>query len=92
MPAVDRKVAYGELVLLPLPAEGRARITAAPERGFDVGAGRGRALTTEIPGGAVGLIVDARGRQPFTLPAEPRERIAKLRQWNAALGLYPREV
>jgi hypothetical protein len=51
MAVVDRKVAFGELALLPLPKEGTARITVAPERGFDVGAGRGRMLTAEIPGG-----------------------------------------
>ena len=36
-------VPFGELVLLPLPAEGRAHLVAAPERGFDLGAGKGRA-------------------------------------------------
>jgi hypothetical protein len=79
-------------VLLPLPAEGRARIVAAPERGFDLGLGRGRPLEAEIPGGVVGLIVDTRGRQPFVLPADPEQRIAKLRAWSRALDLYPREL
>jgi hypothetical protein len=40
----------------------------------------------------VGLIVDTRGRRPFTLPADPAERIARLRAWNRALGSYPREI
>jgi hypothetical protein len=91
-PAVDRRVPFGELVMLPLPADGRAHLVAAPERGFDLGAGKGRPLETEIRGGVCGLIVDARGRHPFTLPADAASRIASLRSWNRALGVYPREI
>jgi hypothetical protein len=80
------------MVLLPLPATGSSRLTAAPERGFDVGLGKGRPLTAEVLGGVVGLIIDTRGRQPFELPADSTLRIQKLRQWNAALQAYPREV
>src|SRR5262245_7978059 len=42
MTPVDRRVPFGELALLPLPVEGEARVTAAPERGFDLGAGKGK--------------------------------------------------
>ena len=91
-PAVDRRVPCGELALLPLPESGVARLSAVPERGFDLGAGRGKPLHSDVPGGVVGLIVDTRGRRPFELPAEAAERIARLRAWNRALNLYPREV
>jgi uncharacterized protein (TIGR01319 family) len=91
-PGVDRRVPFGTLTLLPLPAEGIVRLTAAPERGFDLGLGRGRALETGIRGGAVGLIVDTRGRRPFALPDDPHARIERLREWNRALDLYAREV
>ena len=91
-PGVDRRVPFGTLTLLPLPAEGIVRLTAAPERGFDLGLGRGRALETGIRGGAVGLIVDTRGRRPFALPDDPHARIERLRDWNRALDLYAREV
>jgi hypothetical protein len=86
---VTRRVAFGEMVRLPMP-DGPARLHASPERGFDLGLGRGRPLAAEVRGGAAGLIVDARGR-PFTLPDEPRERMARLRTWNAALDVYPGE-
>ena len=89
---VRRDLPCGELVLLPLPGHGRVRVTATPERGFDVGAGRGRPVTRTVRGGVVGLVVDTRGRRPFALPDEAGQRIARLRQWNRALGLYPREV
>ncbi|HYM81151.1 MAG TPA: glutamate mutase L [Candidatus Limnocylindria bacterium] len=91
-PAVDRRVPFGELVLLPLPAEGDVHLTAAPERGFDLGLGKGKALTATVKGGVVGLIVDTRGRQPFVLPNDRAARIARLRAWNQALGAYQREV
>ena len=86
------RVPFGEMRVLPLPASGAARLTASPERTFDLGFGRGRPLAADIEGGVVGLIVDARGRQPFQLPADHAARIEKLRHWNRALQMYPREV
>jgi hypothetical protein len=91
-PARTVRVPFGEMVLLPLPRSGVARLNAVPERGFDLGLGRGRPLGAQLHGGTVGLIVDTRGRQPFQLPTDPAARIEKLRQWNRALQTYPREV
>jgi uncharacterized protein (TIGR01319 family) len=92
MAPVSRRVAFGDMALLPLPpASAVARVSAVPERGFDLGAGRGRPVSAQVPGGAVGLIVDARGRRPFALP-EGAARIERLRAWHHALGLFPREV
>jgi hypothetical protein len=85
-------VPFGELTLLPLPESGTLRLKASPERGFDLGAGKGKAIEAEIHGGVVGLIVDTRGRRPFTLPAVPAARIQRLRDWNRSLAVYPREV
>src|SRR5205085_1566650 len=65
---VTREVPFGELVLLPLPAEGAVRMSATPDRAFDLRAGRGRPLESEVRGGVVGLLVDTRGRRPFVLP------------------------
>jgi uncharacterized protein (TIGR01319 family) len=91
-PAVDRRIPFGELAMLPLPADGRAHLVAAPERGFDLGAGKGRPLESDFRGGVCGLIVDTRGRHPFALPQDSAARIASLRSWNRALGVYPREI
>ena len=84
--------AVGGLTLVPLPEHARATLTVTPERGFDVGAGRGKAVTREVRGGVVGIVIDARGRRPFTLPEDHTKRIEVLRAWNRALALYPREV
>ncbi len=89
---VSRKVAFGELVIMPLPVEGTIELTASPERNFDLGLGKGRPLQAQVKGGTVGLIVDTRGRRPFVLPPDRDERIARLRAWNKALDAYPREV
>ena len=91
-PAIERRMPFGELTLLPLPAEGHARLVAVAERGFDLGTGRGRTLEVKLRGGLCGLIVDTRGRQPFRLPDDAGERIQRLRAWNRALGVFPREV
>ena len=90
--SVTMQVPFGELALVPLPEQGTARLIARPERGFDLGAGKGKALETEVTGGVVGLILDTRGRRPFTLPDDPATRIERLRAWNRALDLYAREV
>jgi uncharacterized protein (TIGR01319 family) len=89
--AVRHAVAFGELLRVATSGE-RGRLTASPERGFDVGAGKGKPVTRTVRAGVVGLVVDARGRRPFTLPEESTARIAKLRAWNRALELYPREI
>jgi len=89
---VEHAVPSGELMLLPLPPEAEVELVATPERGFDLGAGKGRAIQAPVKGGVVGLIVDTRGRRPFELPADPAHRIARLKAWNRALGMYPREV
>ena len=91
-PPVSHAAPFGELILLPLPADGTATLRVSPERAFDLGAGRGRPVESAIHGGVVGLIVDTRGRRPFTLPAEAERRIERLRAWNRALSVYPREV
>lgn len=87
---VRADVPFGELRRLPLPAEGRVKLRVGPERSFDLGEGRGRAIEREIRGGVVGLIVDTRGRQPFRLPEAEAERIERLRAWSQALDLFPR--
>ncbi len=81
-------VNWGDLVLVELGEGQKATVTADPLGGADVGAGRGRAVTKQVEGGQVGLVIDARGR-PLVLPDDEAERIAKVRQWQAALGAYP---
>ena len=50
-------------------------------KGFDIGAGPGKELTTNVTGGTTGIIFDARGRRPFAIPAETHKRVEKLVEW-----------
>jgi len=81
-------IKFGELKLVPLELAQQAEATVTPAKGFDVGAGPGEAVTREITGGVVGLILDGRGR-PLALPADRAARVKKLVEWNKALSVYP---
>ena len=60
---IQGEVKPGQLATIPLSQGEQGRLTIRPERGFDVGfGGRGRAGRVSVVGGAVGIIVDARGR------------------------------
>jgi uncharacterized protein (TIGR01319 family) len=77
---------YGELRVLPLGVGETLQATIKPARGFDVGAGRGRAIEATLEGGVVGVVVDTRGR-PLLLPQDDATRRQKLIEWTTALGL-----
>jgi len=91
---LQAEVKAGDMQILPLPADGstKVRVTIEPDRAFDMGAGKGKAIEASVRGGVVGLIIDARGRRPFELPKDAGKRIEKLRAWNRALDVYPREI
>lgn len=79
-------VPFGQLHVVPLSEGETEEAMLTPARGFDVGAGRGKARTIQVEGGVVGLIIDARGR-PLALPSESDRHIAKLQEWLRVLGL-----
>ena len=79
---------FGELKLFPLEGEQKATIKVQPAKGVNMGAGAGVAVTKEVHGGVVGLLLDGRGR-PLKLPAEQQARVASLTKWFDAVGLYP---
>jgi uncharacterized protein (TIGR01319 family) len=87
--ADDINMKYGEIKLLPLAQGEEAKIELRPEKGFDVGEGRGKSLTANIFGGIVGLIIDCRGR-PFNLPESKDKRMEKLNEWFEAMDMYPK--
>jgi hypothetical protein len=81
------EVPYGSLEVVPLPTGRRAVVEMRPSSQFDVGLGRkGKGATTELDGGALGIIVDARGR-PLFLPEGGEKRRAKIRDWTNELAL-----
>lgn len=87
---VTVEVPFGAIEVVPLPVGERAALKLWPGRDFDIGLGRGNAATprAEVEGGAVGIIVDARGR-PLGLPDDHQKRQAKLLQWLQGTRAYP---
>jgi len=101
---MEKSYSRGEMELIPLGLDQKARVRIVPERGIDVGAGPGRVLEGEAEGGVVGVVVDARGRvytpakdatgKPFLegavpLPEDDGERVQTLKKWHKALNIYP---
>ena len=72
----------------PPPSNEPERVEAniQPSRGFDVGAGKGKARAVTVTGGVVGVIIDARGR-PLNLPSDDATRTRKLTEWFTAIGI-----
>ena len=88
----DQRIAgdlkFGELKLIPAPFESlQAKFT--PGKGLDIGAGNNEVLETNIYGGVVGIILDARGRQPFNLIDNTEDRVSQLKEWSEETGEYP---
>lgn len=75
---------YGEIEIIPLPANQKASLHLQPLNRFDIGMGMpGRGGTVKnISGNDVGIIVDTRGR-PLKLAATDEERRAQLKKWLA---------
>lgn len=82
------EVTQGELARMPLGLGERALFALQPHPNVDIGLGPGQpARATEpIEGGALGLVIDARGR-PLPFAALPEDRIAQALAWRAALGI-----
>ncbi len=85
---------YGEIKRIEAPREGDEliRATIKPTRKLDVGAGPGRPVERQISGGVVGIVIDARGRQPFSVPTDPKARVAAIGRWVDAMDEYPKGV
>jgi len=79
-------VRKGQLVRIPLSQGEQGRLTIRPERGIDVGfGGPGKAGTIRVSGGAVGLVIDGRGR-PLQLSKDPAHRRELNQKWLWDIG------
>jgi|UniRef100_A0A7V3VUA4 uncharacterized protein (TIGR01319 family) len=84
----EKVIKFGDIELIPVPVNKKVRLTLHPERGFDVGNGKGKVVDATLEGGVVGIIIDCRGR-PFTLPEDKKKRIELLNKWFNAVNMYP---
>lgn len=87
----DEEIPYGEMRLIPL-AEGEvAKATLQTRGGLILDKDKNKELTCDLHGGVVGIVLDTRGRQPFTLPTDAA-RIPLLKKWMRELDAYPKSI
>lgn len=80
------EVKQGTLEVLPVPMGRPVQLHLQPLHRADVGMGRpGRGGSLRVSGGALGLVVDARGR-PLRLPQDPGRRRDLIKKWMWTLG------
>ena len=79
------EVKFGGLEILPLPTGESARLSLQPLRRSDAGLGPGKSGSITVTGGALGVIIDARGR-PLQLPSDPVRRRELIKKWYYTVG------
>jgi hypothetical protein len=81
------EVQHGSLELIPVAAGQKATLEVRPAPGVDLNENSPRqgAFKVDIEGGALGLIVDARGR-PIPFPASLDKRRIKTQEWLWDVG------
>ncbi len=78
-------VKFGGLEILPLPSGQTARLSLQPLQRADAGLGPGRGGGIPVTGGALGVVIDARGR-PLQLPSDPVRRRELIKKWYYTVG------
>ena len=79
------EVKFGGLEILPLPTGESARLSLQPLRRADAGLGPGKSGSVTVTGGALGVMIDARGR-PLQLPSDPVRRRELIKKWHYTVG------
>jgi hypothetical protein len=79
------EVKFGGLEILPLPSGQTARLSLQPLRRADAGLGPGRSGSVQVTGGALGVVIDARGR-PLQFPSDPVRRRELMKRWSYTVG------
>ena len=86
-------IPFGKIVVYPLGFKvgndgdpQTAQIVVTPTKNFDLGFGKGKELRRTVQGGVSGVIIDTRGR-PLVMPTDDTARIAKLKEWFAAMNI-----
>jgi hypothetical protein len=85
---IDQVVGYGELCVISAPPMGEASepppLELIPGRHFDLGRGVGKSIQIPFKPGALGMIVDARGR-PLEWETEGQARQEQMDEWLFAM-------
>lgn len=78
-------VKFGGLEILPLESGESARLSLQPLNRADAGLGPGRSGSITVTGGAMGVVIDARGR-PLEFPSDPVRRRELIKKWYYTVG------
>jgi hypothetical protein len=80
------EILQGSLKRLVIPTGVTAELTLRPSKETDIGfGGPGIGGRLKVPGGSLGVVIDARGR-PLRLPEADETRIEALKRWQLILG------
>jgi uncharacterized protein (TIGR01319 family) len=82
---------YGSIKRFRLDDGETASVRIKPHWKLNPGAGTGRTLKTNVEGGAVGLIIDCRGR-PVQFHKDRQNQKRELVDWFKALNVYPKKI
>ena len=82
---INLEVQHGSLELVPLLPGQKATIEVRTARGVELPQARRGVFKAHVAGGALGLVIDARGR-PIGLPGDPEKRQTKVQQWYWDVG------
>jgi len=85
----EENILAGNLKLIPLGVGKIAKATLKPGKGLDLGAGKNQEMVAELTGGVVGIVIDTRGRRPFTLDRNTENRVQLLKKWMKEMQVYP---
>ncbi|PKN79524.1 MAG: methylaspartate mutase [Candidatus Cloacimonetes bacterium HGW-Cloacimonetes-1] len=88
----NEDINYGEMRLIPCAAGTKAKATLKAHGGLILDKDKNRELEIDLHGGVVGIVLDTRGRQPFTLPVEASLRVPQLKKWMRELKAYPEDI
>ncbi len=88
----EEDINYGEMRLIPCGVGEVAKATLKAHGGLILDKEKNRELEIDLHGGVVGIVLDTRGRQPFTLPVEASLRVPQLKKWMRELKAYPEDI
>ncbi|MDY0108862.1 MAG: glutamate mutase L [Candidatus Krumholzibacteria bacterium] len=89
--ASTRTLRGGDLIRVPLAPDQTCHLEVQPYPGWDFGAGAGRPMQAIVRGGAVGLVLDGRGRE-LPWPAAELARRKLVGSWLRTLDALPQGV
>lgn len=81
----SREIKFGSIEVLPVNQGERVKLHLRPLHQFDIGMGSpGKAGEVQVVGGALGIVIDARGR-PLHIPSDPERRLNLIQRWLKSL-------